>query len=88
MKSFNILALGCGVALNYSFVALVGNVLADVVLVVGDKDALAVAAVLGVELHGGVEGGAGTSEEVKNRFSWYNLKKGFHYLCWLRIIKR
>ena len=55
MKSFNRLAFRCGVALNYSLVALVGNVLADIVLVVGDKDTFAMSTVLGVELHGGVE---------------------------------
>lgn len=66
MKSFNVLALGCSVSLNNSFVALVGDVLADVVLVVGDKDALAVAAILGIELHGGVEGGARAGEEIED----------------------
>ena len=69
MKSFNVLAFRCSIALDNSFVALIGNVLTDAILVVGDKDALAVAAVLSVELHGGVEGGAGASEEVENRFS-------------------
>lgn len=66
MKSFNRLALGCGVALDYALVALVGDFLADVVLVVCDKDAFAVAAILSVELHGGVEGGTGTCEEVED----------------------
>ena len=66
VKSFNVLALRCGVALDNSLVALVGDVLADIILVIGDKDALTVAAILGVELHGGVKGGAGTGEEVKN----------------------
>ena len=65
MKSFNRLALGCGVTLDYSLVALVGDFLADVVLVVGDEDTLAVAAILSVELHGGVKGGARASEEVE-----------------------
>ena len=55
MKSFHFFAFRCGVALNYSLVALVGNVLADIVLVVGDKDTFAMSTVLGVELHGGVE---------------------------------
>ena len=44
VQAFNRLAFGRSVALDYSLVALVGNVLADVVLVVGNKDALAVAA--------------------------------------------
>lgn len=66
VKSFNRLALGCGVTLDYSLVALVGDFLADVVLVVCDKDAFAVAAILSVELHGGVESGAGACEEVKD----------------------
>ena len=66
MKSFHFFAFRCGVALNYSLVALVGNILADAVLVVGNKDTLAMSSVLGVELHGGVEGGTGTCEEVKN----------------------
>ena len=66
MKSFHFFAFRCGVALNYSLVALVGHFLTDVVLVVGNKDTFAVSSVLGVELHGGVEGGAGASEEVEN----------------------
>lgn len=66
VQAFHFLALGCGVALDYSFVALVGNFLTDVVLVVGDKDTFAVSAVFGVELHGGVESGTGAGEEVKD----------------------
>ena len=58
MQAFHFLALGCGVALDYSLVALVGNVLADIVLVVGDKDTFAMSIVFSVELHGGVESGA------------------------------
>ena len=43
--------------MDYSLVALVGDFLTDVVLVVGDEDTLAVSTVFGIELHGGVEGG-------------------------------
>ena len=71
MQAFHFLALGCSVALDYSLVALVGDFLTDVVLVVGDKDTFAVSTVLGIELHGGVESGTGASEEVKDdRFFW------------------
>lgn len=66
VQAFHFLALGCGVALDYSFVALIGNFLTDVVLVVGDKDAFAMATVLGVELHSGVESGAGACKEVED----------------------
>ena len=66
MQAFNRLAFRCSIALNYSLVALVGNFFTDVVLVVGDEDTLAVSTVFGIELHGGVEGGAGAGEEVEN----------------------
>ena len=66
MQAFHFLTLGCGVALDYSLVALVGDFLTDVVLVVGDKDTFAVATVFGVELHGGVESGTGACEEVED----------------------
>ena len=58
VQAFHFFAFRCGVALDYSLVALVGDFLTDVVLVVGDKDTFAVSTVLGIELHGGVEGGA------------------------------
>ena len=66
MQAFHLLTLGSGVALDYSLVALVGDFLTDVVLVVGDKDTFAVSSVLGVELHGGVESSTGAGEEVKD----------------------
>ena len=66
MKTFNRFALGCGVALDYSLVALVGDFLTDVVLIVGDKDTFSMSTVFGVELHGGVESGTGAGEEVED----------------------
>ena len=66
MQAFHFFAFRCGVTLDYSFVALIGNVLTDAILVVGDKDALAVTTVFSVELHGGVESGTGASEEVED----------------------
>ena len=66
MQAFHFFAFRCGVALDYSLVALVGNFLTDVVLVVGDKNAFAVSAVFGIELHGGVESGTGAGEEVED----------------------
>ena len=66
VQAFHFLALGCGVALDYSLVALVGNFLADAVLVIGDKDAFAMPAIFGIELHSGVEGGTRASEEVED----------------------
>ena len=66
VQAFHFFAFRCGVTLDYSFVALIGNVLTDAILVVGDKDALAVTTVFGVELHGGVEGSARACEEVED----------------------
>ena len=65
-QSCHLLAFRGGVALDDALVPFVSHVLADAVLVVGHEDALAVASVLGVELHRGVEGGAAAGEEVED----------------------
>ena len=44
--------------MDNSLVTLIGDFLTNSIFVVGDEDALAMTAVLGIELHGGVKGGA------------------------------
>ena len=69
--------LRCSIALDNSFVTLICNVLTDAILVVGDKDTLAVAAVLSVELHGGVEGGAGAAKKSRTVLAGTTLRRVF-----------
>ena len=66
MQAFHLLPLGGGVADDHPFVTLVGHIFTNVVLVVRNEYALAMAAIFCIQLHRGMEGGAGTSEKVED----------------------
>ena len=54
VKSFHFLAVGLGIAVNHTLIALVSYVLANTILIVGAKYASALAPILGIKLHHGM----------------------------------
>ena len=69
-ESCHILALGRGVTVDDALVTLVSYILANTVLIVGTENTGTLAAILGIELHSGVECRTTASEEVENGGIW------------------
>ena len=67
MQSFHMLTFRRVITFNDLFVAWISHFLTYLVLIVGHKDALAMATILLVQLHSGMKGGAAASKEVKNQ---------------------
>ena len=65
-QAFYFFAFWSGVTIDYSLVAFIGYLFADVVFVIGNENTFAMAAVFGIQLHGGMEGGSAACEEVED----------------------
>ena len=72
LQAFHLLTFGSGVAIDDALVALVGDITADIVLVVGHQDALPLAPILLIQLHDGMKSSAAAGKEVENGrgFRW------------------
>ena len=65
-QAFYVFTFRGGISVDDALVSHVSYFLADFVLVIGHEDALAVSSVFRIELHGGVESGSTSCEEVED----------------------
>ena len=64
LQTFNFLSFRSGITIDNTLVSFVCYFLADVILVVCNKNALAVASIFGIQLHCGMESSARACKKV------------------------
>ena len=78
VQTLHLFAIRLGVAVNHALVALVSDVLADAILIVGAENASTLAAIFRIKLHHSMKRCTTTGEEVKNSYSWNKIDKKFN----------
>ena len=59
-------AFGCRVSIYHPFAAFVSYLFANVILIIGDKNTLAMASIFRIQLHGSMKGRSAASKEIED----------------------